>query len=68
MFILFHLQMYNARQLEQWSLHFISNNYNFFKGHAQFSLLKDANLEYVKEHRKEEEKPMEKIKKKCSIM
>ena len=60
--------MHNARQLEQWSLHFISNNYNIFKRHPQFSLLKDANLEYVEEHRKKEEQSMKKIKKKCSIV
>ncbi|XP_064386490.1 rho-related protein racA-like [Halichondria panicea] len=44
-------QLHNASQLSSWCLHFISSNFDVFKGNEQFLQLGEDNLSYVKEHR-----------------
>lgn len=71
-------QIYNAEQLSNWCLHFISSNYIAFEKRKEFSLLTGSNKEHVEEHRwpplsyleevKQYEKEMEKMGEKCSIM
>lgn len=71
-------QLYNAEQLSNWCLHFISSNYIAFEKRKEFSLLTGSNIEHVEEHRwpplsyleevKQYEKEMEKMGEKCSVM
>lgn len=71
-------QIYNAEQLSNWCLHFISSNYIAFEKRKEFSLLTGSNKEHVEEHRwpplsyleevQQYEKEMEKLGEKCSIM
>ncbi len=48
--ILHFAQMYNAKQLEQFCLHFISTNYQPFSKRSEFSELKGSNKTYVEQH------------------
>lgn len=71
-------QLYNAAQLEEWCLHFISTNYIAFKNRQEFNLLQSKNLDHVEEHRwppeeylnevAEYEKLLAKQEEKCCIM
>lgn len=71
-------QMYNAKQLANWCLFFISSNYIAFQRRQEFKQLLGKNKEHVEEHRwpplsyikevEEYEAKLEKQGEKCSIM
>lgn len=48
---LFCFQAYNAKQLSDWCLHFISTNFSVFESTEEFDLLQGENRKHVIEHR-----------------
>ncbi|KAK7482452.1 hypothetical protein BaRGS_00026269 [Batillaria attramentaria] len=71
-------QAYNARQLSNWCLHFISTNYIAFEKREEFSVLTGENRRHVNENRwpplsylqevEEYEKKMAEAGEKCVVM
>jgi len=71
-------QACNAKQLEEWCLHFISSNYLAFIERAEFSQLAGDNLKYIETNRwppvsyltavEQYEKEMKAAGKSCSVM
>lgn len=49
--LFFYLQTYNANQLANWCLFFISSNYLAFEHRKEFRQLKGGNKSHVKENR-----------------
>jgi len=49
--ILLFSQKYNAKQLEAFLLHFISNNYEVMNNRPEWAYIEGENLEYIEEHR-----------------
>jgi hypothetical protein len=75
---IFPFQKYNAEQLANWCLHFISTNYIAFEKRSEFKELGKENRKYVEGHRwppvkylaevDEYEKQMEKAGESCVVM
>ncbi|XP_072020955.1 rho-related protein racA-like [Amphiura filiformis] len=76
--LLHQAQLYNAKQLSSWCLHFITTNYSAFSERSEFNQLDGDNLEYVLKNRwppasyleemKEYEDRFRKREKKCQVM
>lgn len=73
-------QAYNAKQLADWCLHFISTNFSVFESTEEFELLQGDNRKHVTEHRWpplsylqaleefEQRAPQSKLASKCKVM